>query len=68
MNQFQFDPTPSPGANRAAAITDCAACNGHRLIEVTDPDGHETYARCPVCNPAPAGRAGTVPEDAWWKT
>jgi hypothetical protein len=60
-----FDPPPSPRTNRAAAVTDCPSCQGHRLVPV---DEEETvYRRCERCNPAPATTREPVPVDAWWK-
>ena len=63
MSRFQFDPTPSPGANRGAARTDCDVCDGHRMVEVEE----NVYRRCEKCNPEPASETAAAPDDAWWK-
>ena len=59
MADFEFDRAPSPGTNRSVAVTDCPTCGGDRFVQVDEIPGsesaadppHETYARCPNCNP-----------------
>jgi hypothetical protein len=58
-----FDKPPSAQTNRPTPVTDCPACQGHRLVEVED----DVYARCPTCNPAPTSERAPVEVDAWWK-
>lgn len=65
MTGFSFDPTPSPGTNRTAPVTDCATCGGDRFVPATD-DPHGAYSRCSDCNPAPDMRVPV--QDARWKT
>ena len=65
MTDFQFDTPPSPGTNRSAATTECETCGGDRFVPV--PADTETYARCPLCNPAPTRERDPVPAKGWWK-
>lgn len=68
MSRFQFDPTPSPGSNRAAALTDCATCGGDRMVPTTD-DPHGPYTRCPDCNNPAANQSTAAPDsrERWWQ-
>lgn len=48
MSEF-IDTPSSPRTNQAVSDNGCPTCQGHRLIQLEDPE-REVYARCPTCN------------------
>jgi hypothetical protein len=65
MSEF-IDTPQSTRTNQAVPDNGCPTCQGHRLIQVDDPE-REVYTRCPTCNPAPTTTRPAVKVDGWWK-